>query len=282
MKTLISLFLVIIFAISTTYSEEYIEIDEYFKVDRNDFRVKLDVDAGKVKIVKGEKRNECRVLLKYEEGKCQPDVRYNEKQNELRIKLDLDGIHWGSDEERNNIDLDVVVELPTRAEIDFDGRIKAGEVDIFIGDLYIQDFELSIWAGETHIEFEKPNKMEMETFEVNAKIGETHIYGLGNANFGEGDINGGIGEMLVDFHGESPQKSMATIDLDIGETTIIVPEDIGVKLRVSKFLFLSEVNYPNWFDKQGKYYYSENYKESDHSLYLSISQGIGELDIKVE
>lgn len=282
MKTLFSIFLMILLAVSLVYSDEYIEVDEYFKVDKQDFRLKLDVDAGKVQITKGEKRNECRVILKYMEEKCQPDVRYNEKRNELRIELDMDGIEWDNDDEENDIDFTVIVELPTRVEINFDGRIKAGEVDISIGDLYIADFELRIWAGETQIEFDKPNKMKMETFEVDAKIGETSLYNLGNANFEEGEINGGIGEMTVDFHGENPDKSMAKIDLDIGETTIIVPDDIGVKLRVSKFLFLSEVKYPAWFDKDGKYYYSENYKDEEKSIYLAISQGIGKLDIKVE
>ena len=282
MKTFIYIFLLAIFASSAVYSEKYVEVDEYFKVDKNSFRLKLDIDAGKVQIEKGDKRDECRVILKYVEDKCKPDVRYNEKRNELIIEVDLDGIHWNSEEEKNNIDLQVIVELPTQAVINFDGRIKAGEVDISIGDLYIENFELGIWAGETHIEFDKPNKMEMKNFEVDAKIGETSLYNLGNANFEEGEINGGIGEMTVDFHGENPEKSMAKIDLDIGETTIIVPDDIGVKLRVSKFLFLSDVKYPNWFEKQGNYYYSDNYEDEKKSLYLTISQGIGELDIKVE
>ncbi len=91
--------------------------------------------------------------------------------------------------------------------------------------------------------------------------------------------NGGIGEMRVDFRGALPSQAVAEIDLDIGETTLYLPEEAGITLSVSKLLFLSDVNLPHQFRKSGRYYYSRNYDEASNRLALHVSPGLGELRI---
>lgn len=274
--------IIILFSFSFVLAEHYVEVNESFEVDREYFKLDVDIDAGEVKIMRGDESNVCHVFLKYTKDRCEADMHFDEKRNELKINMDVEGMKFWDSDKRGDVKVEVVIELPTKVEIDFNARIKAGEVKISVGDLFIKNFELGVWAGELMLDFDRPNRIEMETFEVNAKVGEIKLSRLGNANFEEGDINGGIGELTIDFTGEYSKKCMASVDLDIGETTIIVPEDIGVKLRVSKFLFLSSVDYPAWFEKRGKYYYSDNYADEDNSLYLNISQGIGELSIKVD
>jgi hypothetical protein len=216
--------------------------------------------------------------MEYPEERCRGDVRYHDVSNSLEVEVDFEGWKFWKDDERSHAR--VIVELPYEPEIDLTAKIKAGEVDLELGDLSLRNFELVNWAGEVKVDFDRPNRVEMESFDVNLKVGESKLIGLGNARFEQGDINGGVGEMMVDFTGESIERCMARIDLDIGETRVVLPQQAGVKLRVSKFL--SQIEYPDWFEKRGRYLYSENYDDVDKSLYLMISAGIGELDIKVE
>lgn len=84
--------------------------------------------------------------------------------------------------------------------------------------------------------------------------------------------------MDVDFSGLT-EDATADVDLDIGATDIFIPDNIGVKLSVHKFLFLSQVDIPHSLRKKGSYYISENYQDDEKSVVLKVKPGIGDLRI---
>jgi predicted membrane protein len=284
MKTLFTgiLFGVTVFYISFAWAagSELVEYEENYWVSGNEFRVDLDVDGAEVTVNRHDRGNQCYVKVIYDKQQCDADVRYDEDRDELRIDIDHENLNIIKGEDGGTF-AKIVLSLPGRPSIDLYADIKAGDIDFELGDLYLRSFELSNLAGDVSIDFNKPNLTEMEILDINVKVGELRLANLGNANFRQAEINGGIGEMTLDFSGDTLKRGMARIDLDIGETSIILPKTLGIKLRISKFLFLSNVNTPSWFKKRGNYYYSENYKDADESLYLTISSGIGELDIEV-
>ena len=278
MKTFVFCIAAFLIAISPQGQSQTDSIEETFVIRNDEFSIDLEMDGGTITVVPSNDRRECRVLVSYPKNKTDVDVRYNQNRGQLDISVDSD--NWDFSDGDNAPT--VILELPFGPELSFAAHLKAGEADFEIGDLNIVDFQLRHWAGETKVNFQEPNRMTMRTFDVNVKVGEVELLNLGNALFEEADINSGIGELTVDFKGEHLERSTVRIDLDIGETSLLLPEFMGAKLRVSKFLFLSDIDYPNWFEKQGNYYYSENYDEAKKSLYLIISTGIGELDIKID
>jgi hypothetical protein len=194
----------------------------------------------------------------------------------LDITFDKRG--WGGHDAKETAD--VLIELPADVSIDVRARIKAGEIDVDFGGLSLKALDFTTWAGEVVIDFSEPNKIPLEDLSIDTKIGETDIVRLGNARFRRADVNGGIGEMKIDLDGALLPESKADIDLDIGETQISLPRSTGVKLNVSKFLFLSDVQVPYDFRQSGRYYYSENYDRAQQILDLNISPGLGELRIR--
>ncbi|NIA31244.1 MAG: hypothetical protein GWP06_15210 [Actinobacteria bacterium] len=274
-----------LFAIAGTAfaQQSMVKYEETFNVRGKSFEVNLDIDGGQVEIVRGDHGHECRVSMEYTKEKCNGDVRFNKKRNRLDVELKFrNWSFWKKEHGENSFNARILVELPNNVSIDLNSRIKAGEIDLTLGGMKIRNFELKNWAGNVTVDFDEPNRIAMNEFDVDIKVGNVKLLNLGNANFEEADINGGIGEMQIDFNGNKIKRSMARIDLDVGETTIDIPDQIGVKIKVSKFSFLSNVDYPHWFNRRGKYYYSKNYDESDKSLYLVISQGIGQLKIRVD
>ncbi|MBN1465047.1 hypothetical protein JXA02_04750 [candidate division KSB1 bacterium] len=274
------LFLLSMLAFSSLPADaKTVEKEERFLIKGKSLSIELDMDGGTLQVRPSHDEQVCFINITYPREKCDVDIRYNDQRGQLDIVVDND--EW----DRKNKDRDdapvVLLELPSGPALSLSAHIKAGETNFELGDLTLVDFELRHWAGETTLDFAEPNRTLLRTFDVNIKVGEVNLMHLGNALFEEADINSGIGELTIDFSGKGLDRSMARIDLDIGETSIILPQEIGAKIKVSKFLFLSEVNYPHWFDKRGDYYYSENYKESEKSLYLMISTGIGELGIEV-
>jgi len=260
--------------------DEKTVFDESYKV-RGNLELSLRADGGDVQILANDK-NECKVYVEYEKERCRLDVVHNERNRTLSI--DVDHRNWSmmkSGKSGKNDYALIKIALPYKSDLDLDVYLKAGKIDLQLGDLYINQLKLKSWAGETKLDFSRANRTELRTFDVNCKVGEVKLLHLGNANFREADINGSVGEMLIDFTGEKIKRAMTRLDMEIGSTTVIVPEEAAVKLKVNKFLFLSNVDYPSWFQQEGDYYYSKDYKDKDESLYVIASTGIGELKVRV-
>ncbi|MFQ5636476.1 MAG: hypothetical protein ACE5IR_00595 [bacterium] len=239
------------------------------------FRVKIEIDAGEVNIHKSPREREARVIVYYDDEDYKIVSDFDKKRSLLVVEFDKK--HWS--QSNDDIAAEAIIELPAGVDIDLEAKIKAGEVEIDFAGLALLGLELTTWAGEVTVEFSEPNHTEMDFLEINTKIGETEIIKLGNARFKDAEINGGIGEMRVDFRGQLLTEARADIDLDIGETTLVLPQDTGIKMSVSKFLFMTAVDLPRRFRKSGRYYYSRNFDEAETQLALKVSPGLGELKV---
>jgi len=240
------------------------------------FRVMVDIDAAEVRLVKSPVDREARVTMYYSEHGYQASADFDEKRNRLDISLSKKSWWDASDGDGH---AEVLIELPPAVEIDLDAEIKAGEIDVDLGGLGLVGLDLTTMAGQVLVDFSEPNAAAMDLLRINTKVGETELLRLGNARFKEAEINGGIGEMRVDFRGAVLSNASAHIDLDLGETRLRLPDEVGVKMAVSKFLFFSHLELPYDFEKSGRYYYSKNYDSSENELFVKVSPGMGGLRI---
>ena len=258
----------------TSHAKEFHQ--RYQISPKKKLRVNIDIDAAEVNIRKSPNDYEALVTMYYDEAEYRVESEYDETRGRLDIFFDKK--RW-VDTSDHNLDPEATIELPAGAKIDFDAEIKAGEIEIDLGGLTLLSLVLTTLAGEVMVDFSEPNQTEMEYLQINTKFGETEIRRLGNARFKEAEINGGVGEMRIDFRGALLNGAVAKVDLDIGETHLYMPEEVGVKLAVSKFLFLSHFDAPREFEKSGRYYYSKNYRDTQNELVLKVSPGLGELHI---
>ena len=264
-------------------SDDIYVYEKTFKIASRELGFRIDMDGGELRVEPNDQADECLIYMRYNKDGFTSEVNFNPKRSELEVVLDRHGLSlWKDDGSGHHMWSEVVISLPTVPKIDFYAKIKAGEVDMELGGLRLLDFELRNWAGDITVDFDEPNPVQMEYFEVDVKAGELKLRHLGNANFEEADINGGIGDLTLDFRGNAIEKALARIDLDVGETKVILPEDLGVKLKVTKFLFLSRVDLPVQFKRQGRYYYTENYQTATRNLYLRVSPGIGEFIVDID
>ncbi len=250
---------------------------EYEISDKKPFEVIIDIDAGEVNITKSNKNKRAVVFMEYTKDDFRGIIRYDKESNRLRIILDHKGLFTKYD---NNDVAELELKLPADVEIFFDTRVKAGEVFMDIGGLRLKEFMINNWAGEIDISFNEPNLEIMDFLGIKTRVGELTCSKLGNARFKKADINGGIGEMKVDFTGDLVNNCMAKVDLDIGESNIQLPRDIGIKLKFGGWSFLSEKNIDSYLYKRGDTYYSEDYTTSKEKFYLRVSPGLGELTIE--
>ncbi|MDZ7340110.1 MAG: cell wall-active antibiotics response protein [candidate division KSB1 bacterium] len=253
------------------------KVNENYKVRLDvPLSVEINMKAGQVAVQKNQLSDQVTISLRYNDRVDEIDVEYNERRNELLMVVDRrNWLHSIRDDDVPQLQL----LLPTAAVIKLDATIKAGKIEFMLDSLKISKFELQSWAGEVKVDFPSPNRTQMETLDIDLKIGEARLRHLGNACFREAHINGGIGQLEIDFAGSGLSSASADIDLDIGETRIYLPADVGVRLDSSTFGFLTQSRLDFKFDKKGRFYLSENYQSAGRKMDLSIRAGIGDLTV---
>ncbi len=270
---------VLFLGISPSFAQsDVIKYRRIFEVEPDrKLRFEVDIDAADVTIARNDIDDEISIFLLFTEEAFEYDFDYNEKRNLL--SMEFRKTNWIKSDSRD-LKAEIEILLPSAARLDFYAKIKAGEVDMELGDLTFQRFETSIWAGEVNIDFDAPNRIPMKWFELRTKIGSTAIKRLGNARFRFAEINSGIGELEIDFSGKMEDDATARVDLDVGETRIFLPDEVGTKLYVRKFLFLSGIDLLGFEHYGGKMYLSENYDLVRKKIELHVRPGIGELSIR--
>lgn len=252
-------------------------IDKDYPIDpQKKLTVSVAVDAGQIKISANDELGKIHVLLQYDDRYDQIEINHNARINEFFISIDREDWLKSIDDDRTP---KLSMALPTDVVILLESKIMAGEVKFELGDLRLKDFRLQNSAGEVKVDFATPNQIEMELLEVDVKIGKTWLRRLGNARFHQAWINGGIGELSIDFSGQGCTTARADIDLDIGETKIYLPRELGVRFDSATLGFLTQKQIDFDFEKKGRFYYSPGYESSAQRLDCSISAGIGELRV---
>jgi len=248
---------------------------------RRPLYLRLDIDVGELDIRPSGEPREIYLVARYERRRYELDVEFDEDDNELKVYFDIH--KWFKKEDRGESVARLELELPENVPIEIESRVKAGVTNIELGGIRLRAAELKLLAGETVISFSEPNRDILEEFYIDVKIGELSLEKLGNANFRYAAIDGSIGELSVDFTGELEPEFDREVDLNlsIGETVIYLYEDEPVRFSVSKFLFLTAVDVPPEFRRRGRYYFSRTYEEAKHRMEISISPGLGSLDVRV-
>lgn len=272
------LILPMIFFIANAHSSDLKKIEQNFSIKSNEPLIFfLDADAGVIEVMSHKSEDQISVVATVNEKVDALNMGFDNRRNEFSISLDRKKWLKSLNNEKASR---LTIKLPVNVQLEMTSTIKAGEIDYDMAWLTIKNFGLRNFAGDVRLDFPEPNAMEMETLDINIKVGETTLRRLGNARFRDADINGGIGELHIDLSGENLKTSEVNIDLDIGATTVYLPKNTGVRLKSSTFGFLSDTNLDSEFRKSGKYYFSNNYDSAAKTLFVSISTGIGELKVK--
>ncbi len=175
------------------------------------------------------------------------------------------------------------VRVPTNAPFGLTVRSKASETELRLGGLRLEWLKLDILAGETLLDFSKPNPELLHRLKIKHKIGDLTVRHLLNANFESAQIDGGVGEIDVDLSGDRKlvQSSVLELHLGVGSTTLHVPPDLPVRFEISKKL-VSSVEVDGHFRQIRGGYESAAYSETRPGLLVRVKAGVGSLDILAE
>ena len=157
-------------------------------------------------------------------------------------------------------------------EMSFD--VGAGEGELDFTGLQLTELSLDLGAGDYEIQFNQPNEAEMNNFSLNAGASNLDVRGIGYAGPKEMEVQGGVGNVILDFTGTWPHSADVDVTAGIGSITMRLPDDVGVQVEVKGGL--SGVNAPS-FEQEDDTYTNDAFGAAETELCIRVATGVGSL-----
>lgn len=236
-------------------------------------RIEVDVEygAGRLEIQPARPGLLYHARLRYDAHVFRPELSYDNG----RLRVGLDG--------RRGIDLNadeggrLELMLGPEPALDLDMAFGAVEADVELGGLRIRALEVSTGASETSLRFSRPNPDRARSVEIKVGAAEFHAVGLGNLNAERVRVEGGVGDITLDFTGEWQGDATASVRMGIGSLTLRLPRGLGVRVRKDSFLASFD---GQELVRRGDAYYSENWDAAEHRLTISIDTALSDIDVR--
>jgi hypothetical protein len=216
-----------------------------------------------------------------------PSIEYEIVGSEGRLTIDFNEFGSGhKDEERNikslsSLDdfkenecrLNLSDKIPLSLNLDL-GLVK-GELDL--GGLQIENFDFTSGVSKAYINFNTPNPVILENFNVEAGVGDLEINKIGNSNFRYFNFDGGIGNYVLDFSGQLKHDASINIGVGLGRIKLYLPRSSGVRIIVDES-FLSSFSIDDIY-KKDDIYYNNNWGNAVANLDFKISSEVGKVTV---
>lgn len=235
--------------------------------------LEVHYSAGTLRLGPAESRVLYRMQVRYDEDRAEPLTQWNPDTRELR--LGVSGRQRGEHhlKEGSQANIQVTRDVPLDLRVHF----GAGEADLELGGLRIENLEVSTGASETDVVFAAPNPIVAERVEFNSGAAQLTVRGLGNANTERMEFNGGVGGTTLEFSGRWDRNANATIRIGLGAVTLRIPKTLGV--RLSRSSFLTSFDTPGLVKRDGRFY-SANWESARLRLNIDIEAGLGSVEIQ--
>ena len=266
------------------------DVDQAERMD-----VEVEYAAGRITVDRADPGYLYQKYVRYDASRFEPTRRWTREDGSALLELGMEStgdegrwIRWDGldidfdlgglenlNEASSTLDLGLSRSVPTSLSL----RIGAAESTLRLGGLPLTSLSLETGASETELTFERPNPERMDRLEIEAGAASLRTRSLGNARFGELRLEGGVGDVRLDFTGEWTRDATATVEVGLGSLRLVFPEELGVRIRRESFLASFDV--PGSFERTDEGYRSENWSSAEHRLTLDLSSALGSVRISV-
>lgn len=255
----------------------------------------LTFGAGRLELAKVTGDDIVKVTLEYPEDGKAPEFSYrthgrsgdlrieagdmdweHDKDSGCTIDMDDDGWNgWWKDGERNDWSVGLTGKIPISLKIES----GASNNEIDLTGLKISDLDIEAGACELEITVDEPSGHRTRIISIDGGAAKMRAENLGNLNFDRMEFNGGAGQFTLDFSGELDHRATVEINLGVGQMTIFVPRNVGVKLDCSSCT-LASVSVSGAFEEEDDVYVNDKYGQTDGELLFEITASLATVNVE--
>ena len=236
--------------------------------------VELKYGAGRLRVSPARGDLLYRMELRYDDEQFRPVTAYDRAAGKLTLGVESRE-HRGRHRGRRD-DQHATIELTPRVPLALSLAFGAGEAEVELGGLALQDVHLQTGASRTNVSFNAPNRVQARRVKVEAGASEVRVSGLGNTRSPRFEFSGGVGESTLEFGGTWTRSATAQIDMGVGAVRLRLPRSLGV--RIVRDSFLSSFD-AGGMVKRGNAWYSRNYDQARYKLDVSVHAAIGSIAV---
>jgi hypothetical protein len=213
--------------------------------------VQIEMAAGELE-VSGGAAGLLEAGFTYNVAELKPEVDHSGGTLSVRTPdVDVRGAPlWDLDEYRYEWDLRLNEDVPMEMQV----SMGAGRSDLRLGELTLTRLDVTRGAGEVVVDLS------------------------GSSSLTRLNVGGGAGAAKVDLSGAWQQDLEATIEGGLGTRTLILPSNVGVRVRVE--VGIGGVD-ATGLTKEGEYYTNDAYGQSNVTLNIEVDGGVGETELRV-
>ncbi len=228
--------------------------------------VELFFGAGELEIAAGDPDLLLSGHFRYNIEQWEPRIDF---QNGVLTIKQGDSDDWGisTGNAHNEWELGFSPDIP----LDMDVKVGAGKGRMDLTGLQLTTLELDLGAGDFDVRFDEPNQARLERFALNTGASKLQVRGIGNAGPERITVQGGVGDISLDFTGDWVRSAEVDITAGIGALTLRLPDDVGVEIQVDG---LANVE-TSGLRRSGDVYVNDAFGKAEVELHIQIATGLG-------
>ena len=233
--------------------------------------VEIEYAAGELRLGPAPAGTLYRALVEFDARRMRPVIDYADRK--LRLGLASESNARGRGPNRGHMDVTLSPDALLDVSLEF-GAVKA---EIELGGLRVERLEIATGASETAVRFSEPNQTRASLVRVGVGAAALRMSDIGNVNAERLQVDGGVGDVHLDFGGEWRGNLEAELRMGVGSLTLVLPREVGV--RIVRETFLAS------FDTQGLEersdgYYSNNWAQAAHQLTIHVGAAFGVIHVR--
>ncbi len=236
-------------------------------------RVEITLGMGKLTLAAGEPDLLLSGLFRTNVTAWKPEVTW--KEGVLRVaQPDIRGMPGPGAE--NEWDLALAPHVPMSLKL----QVGAAKGQLDLSGLALTDFSLETGASDMVVRWDAPNPVPMDRFLLRAGAANVEVRGIGYARPQDVQVEGGVGNLVLDFTGPWTDSARVRVTAGVGALTLRFPRDVGVRVAVEGGLSNVQTR-GDWRISEGAYL-NEAYGQAGATLEVTLTAGIGGVALESE
>ena len=166
------------------------------------------------------------------------------------------------------------LEFSPKIPLEMDFKVGAGKGELDFTGLQLTALDLALGAGDFVVRFDEPNEAQMSHLTLDAGASKLEVIGIGHAGLEQMRVQGGVGDITLDFTGAWPRSAEVQVTAGVGMVTLRLPDDVGVRVETQGGL--SNVEVSGLHQEDGAYV-NDAFGETETEVHIQVTTGIGSL-----
>jgi hypothetical protein len=240
-------------------------------------RVNLQYAAGVLRVSPGSLTELYRMDVSYDPDRFVPRSDFDAARGQVLLGVETAGRGGLRVVSQNQLRQMAKVWFSPSVDLALDVGLGAVDADVELGGLRLTDLNLETGASRAVIRFSQPNGTRCQHAQLSAGAAELSVIGLGNSRCDRIDFEGGVGKVALDFGGTWTASSDVEVKMAMGELTLRLPRQVGVRLTLDNFL---SSFHPSGLVRRGNSFESPGYARDNRHLDIAVTSAVGQVRVE--